>query len=344
MSTYTRVFTRPTAIYTSKQEETYTNPSEIKVRIYFSRIELSNEKSFNSLSNQVEYILSLSLNDAKNRLTFSITHENVNYIGFATIDERGKIYSFRSENFGLQSGENQSQEQIMIGFKSPFSVRFVIKDCRDLKTFVDAKVEVIVQQEENPETTAIMKSINKFLTKAIDDTEVEIYYQTDNLAVNLGEMVAKLTSDHSYPNGFPKELIGYCKNLPTTNTTAIDTFYSFKPKLSKVLKLEGDNLLDQTNKINEKYNDINIDDYKNNCFFFNSILAYTTLRYMFAGLSNNSVFSTQWLYSNNYNKFLRKLKKSEFSAAVPIFTEYQPSLGVDFSDYNKYFRRCVKHT
>ena len=30
-------------------------------------------------------------------------------------------------------------------------------------------------------------------------------------------------------------------------------------------------------------------------------------RYMLAGLSNNSVFSCKWLYSNNYNKFLRNL-------------------------------------
>ena len=159
-------------------------------------------------------------------------------------------------------------------------------------------------------------------------------------------MFSNLTSDHSYPNGFPKKLIGYCKNLPTTNTTGIDTFYSFKPKLSKVLKLEGENLLDQTNKINKKYNNISIKDYKKNCIFFDSILAYTTLRYMLAGLSNGSIFSCKWLYSNNYNKFLRNLENpenSDFSDFVKLFKEPNPQLGFDFTDYNKYFRSCEKH-
>lgn len=62
---------------------------------------------------------------------------------------------------------------------------------------------------------------------------------------------------------------------------------------------------------------------------------------MFAGLSNNSVFSCTWLCANNYKKFLRNLENSEFSAAVPLFTEPQP--GFDFSNYNQYFRSCEQH-
>ncbi len=62
-------------------------------------------------------------------------------------------------------------------------------------------------------------------------------------------------------------MIGYRNNLPTNNTTGIDTFYSFRPNLCKVLKLEGENLLDQTNKINEQFNNVTINEFEQNCIF-----------------------------------------------------------------------------
>jgi hypothetical protein len=332
---------RPIAIYKNRTE-TYTNPSEINVNIYFEEIQLNfSFETSESGGNQLKYILSLKLNDAKTELTFEITYKNELISGILFIDNNGNVSSFRNITRLLDIHIDNLNEgnYIIAGFNFVFTVRLIIKDCRDLTTFKQTQVEVLLQQEQ--ETTPIMSTLNSFLSKINSNTEVQIYYQTDNLKLNLGEMVSLLKSDHSYPNGLSKKLIGYCNNLPTTNTTGIDTFYSFKPKLSKVLKLEGDNLLDQTNKINEQFNNITIDRVDKNCVFFRNILAYSTLRYIFAGLSNNSIFSCTWLCSNNYKKFLRNLENSEFSAVVPLFTEPQP--GFDFSNYNQYYRSCIQH-
>ena len=174
-----------------------------------------------------------------------------------------------------------------------------------------------------------------------NNTEFQILVSTDESTINLGEMFSIVTSDVSYPNGLPKKVIGYCKKLTTTNTTGIDTFYSFKTNLSKVLKLTGDCLLDQTNNINLKFNGVTIDQVIKNCYFFGNILIYCTLRYILAGLSNGSIFSCKWLYANHYEEFLRNLEKSEFSEELPIFTKNPNGfIPVDFTDYNKYFRSC----
>lgn len=338
---------QPIAVYYSNYDETYNNSFQINVNIYFYNIGLfAPDITRDSRGNQEKYVLSLKLNELKSELSFEMIFKNEVYSGILYINNNGNVSSYLSKSLSIYINNNNfAGNGIMCNFGQIFTLDFSIRDCRDLKTFRSAKVQVVLQGQEGQQAeNNDMNNINKFLNKTGNNTEVEIYYQTDNLGVNLGEMLAKLTSDHSYPNGFPKKFIVYCNNLPTTNTTAIDTFYSFKPNLSKVLKLEGDCLLEQTNKINKKFNNVTIKDYEKNCYFFKSILAYSTLRYMLAGLSNNSIFSCKWLYSNNYNKFLRNLENSEFSYFLRIFTEYPNGYGLDdFTDYNKYFRSCEKH-
>ena len=333
---------RPIALYDSNFQS-YSDLFKIDVNIYFRYIVLfdSGEKTEEIGTNTEKYVLSLKLNEIKSELTFEMIFKNQLYSGILYINSiNGNVSSYLSESLNI-SVSTENINSIFSNFDQIFTLDFSIKDCRDLRTFNSAKIQVVLQEQEGKNTN--MSTLNKFLSKINSNTEIQMYYQTDNLAVNLGEMVTRLTSNHSYPNGFPKKLIGYCKNLPTTNTTAIDTYYSFRPKLQKVLKSEGENLLNQTNKINEQFNNIHIEEVEKNCIFFNNILAYSTLRYMFAGLSNNSVFSCKWLYSNNYNKFRKNLENSEFAAIVPLFTEPQPEFGVDFSDYNKYYRSCVQH-
>jgi hypothetical protein len=262
--------------------------------------------------------------------------------GVVNINEEGKMLSYHSEN--LLIGYDKVPDQVISGHTKDknFSFDFMMTDFRKFSTLKQASILTTIQIEESEQssTNSVMNKVNNLLKQTIDTT-IEMYYQTDNYCINLGEMITKIKSDHSYPNGINNKLIGYCKGLPGINMNTIDTDYSFKPNLSKVLQLEGENLLDQTIKINNKFNNVSSKDYKENCIFFKNILAYCTLRYMFAGLSNESVFSTKWLYSNNYNKFLRNLENSKFSAAVSLFTE--PQKEFDFTDYNKYFKACVKH-
>ena len=197
------------------------------------------------------------------------------------------------------------------------------------------KLVISLQGNQNPptNTTNLIQSINKKL--ADDNVSVYIETQTDKLGLNLGEMYCSLTSDHFFPNGYPQKYIGTCIGYKAQVNEIKNTFYSFKPNLRKVLKCHGDTLFEQTKNINNKYN-ANLTD----CQFYYNILAYSTLRYIFAGLSNNSVFSLRWLCSSNYEQFLINLANSEFSAAVPLFTKPQPEYGFDFSNYNRYYRSC----
>lgn len=325
------------ARYITNSEETYNNASSIVVKIYYYEVSFIEDVFDATRIVGTFYTLNLTLNG--NILNFEIIYNNLPITGFLNINYDGTIQSYHSEILLGYIPTPLSFSGFTPDYE--FNLSFKLEDYKDFTSFKEARVDVLLQQEEAMKGAPMLRNINKFLTQTNNNTQIQIYYQTDNLKVNLGEMITKLTSDHSYPNGFPKKLIGYCNNLPTTNTNGIDTFYSFKPKLSKVLKLEGENLLDQTNNINKKYSSITIDQVDKNCIFFRNILAYSTLRYMFAGLSNNSVFSCKWLYANNYSKFLRNLENSEFSAAVPLFTEPQP--GFYFSNYNQYYRSCEKH-
>lgn len=186
-------------------------------------------------------------------------------------------------------------------------------------------------------SNGLNNQVNKYLKQKNDILDVQFSATTDQYGSNLGEITAVVTADKSYPNGYPKEFFGQCAKIVTVENIGIQTFYSFRPKFYKVLKFEGSTLLAQTNYINSQF-DTGLED----CDFYNQILTYCALRYLFAGLSNNSCFSLKWLYSNNYNKFLRNLENSEFSPAVVIFTEPQPQATppVDFTNFNKYFKAC----
>lgn len=188
--------------------------------------------------------------------------------------------------------------------------------------------------ESTPNNSSLLKSINKKLRE--NNVILNINFKTDEFGLNLGEMFCRLDSNKIFPNGYPKKYIGRCVDYQIpTNSKIKTTLYSFKPNIQKVLKLSGNVLYQQTKNINDKY-----ETGLNDCQFYYNILGYSTLRYIFAGLSNNSVFSLKWLCSNNYQKFLINLGNSEFSEAVPLFTEPQPEFDFDFSNYNRYYRKC----
>jgi len=203
----------------------------------------------------------------------------------------------------------------------------------NIKLVVNPQANDDLEETQSPSSNpTLLKSINKKLKD--NNINVFIEFQTDKIGLNLGEMYCRIYSDKEYPNSYPKRYIGTCVDYQIpTNSKIISTFYSFKPKLKKVLKLDGNVLYQQTKNINKKYKSG-----LNDCQFYFNILAYSTLRYIFAGLSNNSKFSIKWLYSNNYELFLYNLQNSEFSAAVPLFTKPQPEF--DFSNYNRYYREC----
>ncbi len=118
------------------------------------------------------------------------------------------------------------------------------------------------------------------LTNQNQDLTLQIFAQTDSWGLNLIEISGVVTTKKKYPNGYPDELVGYCDKLPPQNLNMIQTLYSFSPNLRKVLKLKGSSLLDQTNKINAKYNGIDITDNFKNCEFYEKIITYSAIRYL----------------------------------------------------------------
>jgi len=338
------------AYLSNSTRDTYIDNKEIVVNLYYRYVItdiITNYpiKSFpENLESDIMLKITFNTDTDKKELKFKTEGKAIvisNVSGIIYYDDNGQCTGYidtspkvGSINFSIGNNKNEIISQWVV----TFATRFNIKDFRDLTTFVGADAYFTLPESKSEPFSDNSFSLNNLRMKAKNDTKLDILYITDRSSTNLGEMYSKVTSNHSYPNGFPKKLIGYRYGITTTNTQAIDTFYSFNPKLSKVLKLEGDSLLDQTNKINKEFDKIKINNYQENWSFFNSILAYSTLRYMFAGLSNNSIFSCKWLYANNYKKFLKNLKNSEFSAAVPLFTK--PQQEFDFSDYNKYYREC----
>ena len=213
----------------------------------------------------------------------------------------------------------------------PPNYRYLVEN---LKLTINLKGNNSIQTNPNSTNSSLLNSINNKLKD--NNLNVFMEFQTDKKGLNLGEMYCQIDSDKKYPNGYPQKYIGTCVGYKIPKNTAIkNTFYSFKPNLQKVLKLSGKVLYEQTKNINNKYNTG-----LNDCQFYYNILSYSTLRYMCGGLSNCSVFSTKWLCSNNYDKFLINLENSEFSEAVSLFTEPQPEFDFDFSNYKKYYRKC----
>jgi hypothetical protein len=106
----------------------------------------------------------------------------------------------------------------------------------------------------------------------------------------------------------------------------IQTFFSAKPNLAKVIKGRGNTLYAQIIKLN--------DTKLKNCDFYGQVVGYAALKYVFAGLSNGSRFDERWLYAKNNAKFMRNLLKSDFKDYAVLFTD--PQYG--FVGYDKYFR------
>lgn len=201
-------------------------------------------------------------------------------------------------------------------------------------------LSISTQSEAPNNINLIMNSMNNFNKKYNKSPDVEVIVQTDLLGLNLGDVACIVNSDRKYPNGYPKKFIGYCDgNNNCFDSEIIQTFYSDTPNLQKVLKENGNTLFSQIKKINHKYNEnVSI------CDFYESLLFYSSIRYMLAGLSNNSKFSLKWLYANHYQKFLINLKNSEFRKYTILFIKPFPKLGFDFTEYNKYFRNCHDHS
>jgi hypothetical protein len=324
-----------TALYLSRDDDTYTNPSRIEVKLYFDSITI-NKETGNPPVSQQQYVCEFILSNDKTHLFFRINYGDIPQMGaILFIDRQSFVRSDNSDVF-INVVTDLGDTVIVGNFKgnAPVRFQFVFSNPMDLTTFKKGFIKIILTQTVPPNNNilnTVTNDINSIMKTLIDNTILELIAQTDQFGLNLGEMIAILTSNHSYPNGYPKKLIGYCLDINNNNNNIIQTFYSFKPKLSKVLKGEGTTLLAQTNNINCLY-----DTDLTNCDFYLNILSYCTLRYMLAGLSNNSLFSLKWLYANYYEQFLVNLKNSEFSAAVVLFTE--PQENFDFTNFNRYFK------
>jgi hypothetical protein len=333
---------QPKIAFYSDLNVRYNNPLRIEVDLFFEVIVLNGRIITTSPDNINKYTWILTLDDTRNRLTFEVKYRNT--VGTGTIvyvSEENKYYTdnvstntqidlIRTSPFDL---DGFVKADPLNAYFNSFLFFIKIDNPRDLTTFREASLISYLQISTGTNLEMpIINSVNRLMAKLIDETIVELIAQTDQFGLNLGEMTAILTSDHSYSNGYPKKLIGYCLDINNNNNpNIVQTFYSFRPKLSKVLKGEGTTLLAQTNNINCLY-----DTDLTNCDFYLNILAYCTLRYMLAGLSNNSLFSLKWLYANYYEQFLINLKNSEFSAAVVLFTE--PQGNFDFTNFNRYFK------
>jgi len=218
-----------------------------------------------------------------------------------------------------------------IKYSSNFGFEYIIKP--EIGSTYLIKMDELLIELQTSQTNDL--GIFNIVNKKLNDSNLNVFIevQTNKLGLDLSEMYCMINSNKYYPNGYPQKYRGKCVGFIQQNTEIKPTYYSFKPNLQKVLKLEGNVLYDQTKNINNKYN-TNLND----CEFYSSILVYSTLRYIFAGLSNNSIFSIKWLYSNNYYRFLKNLENSEFSEAVTLFTE--PQKNFDFTTYNKYYKKC----
>ena len=213
--------------------------------------------------------------------------------------------------------------------------RFLITDITNLSTIQWIELGDPLQSNAPTTCNTVNESLRKIFKQENDvNLRVELFAQTDNFGLNLGELGGIVTADQSYPNGYPKELVGECDNAQQVTNIGVQTLYSFRPKLNTVLKGTGNTLFAQTNDVNSMYNTSLSD-----CEFYLNIIVYSTYRYMLAGLSSNGKFSTKWLYANNYDKFLRNLRNSEFSAATVIFTEPQECF--NFTNFNRYFINCA---
>lgn len=273
------------------------------------------------------------LNNDSKILTFSLTY-NDNFISGEIHSNGCTKTSPNSVNLliGFEVVNNVTIITCVTNNDKPIVLQFSIEDFASLNiSFVELRD--LLQFSESTICESVNSTLKNLLKQNNIELDVRVFVQTDNYGLNLGELGGYVISDKPYPNGYPKELIGKCENAQFVTNLGIQTFYSFKPKLNKVLKGQGSTLLAQTDDINSIY-----DADPSDCNFFQNILFYSALRYMLAGLSTDGDFSCRWLYANNYAKFLKNLENSEFRVFLPIFNEKQDCF--DFTNFNQYFRSC----
>jgi len=270
-----------------------------------------------------------SLNDTSEILSFDFNYNNQIISGDITHDG----YSKSSNLISVEKTENHETLVTCVTNDSNSIVfQFLIEDFVNLSSIKWLTLRDPLQSSAPTECSIDNSLLNKLLTQN-NNLKLKLFAYTDNYGLNLGELGGIVTANKSYPNEYPKELIGKCVKFQSDPDLGIQTFYNFRPKLNKVLKGSGDTLLAQTNDINSIY-----DTGLTECQFYLNIIAYSTYRYMLAGLSDNGNFSCKWLYANNYKKFLKNLRNSEFSAAIVIFTK--PQQCFDFTHFNEYFVNC----
>ena len=267
-------------------------------------------------------------------LSFSLNYNGINISGEIHSDGSSKSAP-QSVNLLISVNRINSGIEItsITNTLNPVIFKFLITDFNDLNTIQFVQLRDPVRANAPTTCDVVNSSLKKIFDENNSNLKVELFAETDNFGLNLGELGGIVTADESYPNGYPKELVGTCDNAQHVTNIGVQTLYSFKPKLRNVLKGTGNTLFAQTNNINSMYNTGLTD-----CEFYLNILAYSTFRYMLAGLSSDGNFTSKWLNSNNYTKFLRNLRNSEFAASIVIFTEPQPCF--DFTNFNQYFIEC----
>lgn len=271
----------------------------------------------------------------------------------SVVKETSDEFSFApsgSEKIGNPSfhfNRNLINNKILMGFSNVLSVsdvsqypNLIFHINEDFSIISDITVFFLLQNsstmgsDTNSTENSNQGLINKGIIPRPDDLFVQVFVQSDILGLNLGEIIAIIDAKKSYPNGYPKLDIGTCSggNLPfITPQGLIQTFYSKRPDLPKVLKGKPQSsLFEQIIKINEKYNTG-----LSNCQFYDNIVEYAALKYIFGGLCSGC-FSLNWLYANNNDKFIKCMEKSEFAKFLVIFDEYRSE------GYDKYFKSSQK--
>jgi len=224
-----------------------------------------------------------------------------------------------------------------------YQVLFDMKDVKSINDISNLRVRVKFQKimnisQPNPTpshniTSNIKNTLNKINSKNLS---INITAQTDYFGLNLGEIYGSVASTKEYSGCYPTKLLGVCDSLLVnlhTEDGLIVTPFSGKPDLQKVLKEKGSTLLSQTKRINKKYGS-KLDD----CLFYDQIMIYSALKYVFSGLITGN-FSDEWLYGKNNDKFYKTMKKSDFADYLRLFTDQQYGL----IGFDKYFKYCGNH-
>jgi len=306
----------------------------LNVKLYPQGIHIDDLLFFEDLNDTEGTPIDVNFTLNEQILSFSLNYNGNNISGEVRSDLSTKVIG-QSVNLLIGVVKTDLGLEVICTtiIQNPITFIFLIENFETLDSITWTELKDPLQADVPTTCSTINDQLKKILQQNDINLRVELSAQTDRFGLNLGELRGIVTATESYPNGYPKELVGICDNIQTVTDIGVQTLYSFKPKLNKVLKGSGDTLFAQTNDINSMFITGLTD-----CQFYINIIAYCTYRYMLAGLSNNGDFSCKWLYANNYQKFLRNLRNSEFSAAIVIFTE--PQKCFDFTNFNQYFINC----